>query len=436
MFKQQVRQLVRLAPEAHFEDLKEYQKRVLQAEVSAEACKGSMAQHLLNTCRAGTRYEQLIEKSRTEELRESIRNVLINEDGTTNVQELKAAAYKTTRSIYGVVMLGLMPVVGVALIGFTISWNTLHLNLPRLLFALLQAATVMYQFAFGLIAVCIWDANQFYAYTDFALCAVAPFADWYWFRQYSINGVLSPPEITTYCLLVAYMLARSWSMTVKPRSSRRSTVEADGNRTMERLDVVWVTRSASLVSEILPDVNSIWCRLVSLWGLKHATSVCRFSVYVTDPNPAARQVLARELSNTLLYQNGFVHFGRPDIGAIIENHSIDMICNHRSSNTLLAYVGSQELSTDIHECKLFNDMKISITGNKKHQMDFVSENYGGVKPKSLVSEVGFSVKDGVVEIEDAENNQSTLSTRRTLIYGGDFQRSSVRQIRAVKRPSL
>jgi len=232
----------------------------------------------------------------------------------------------------------------------------------------------------------VWNANSFFAYTDAAACLLAPFADWYWMTQYMSNGVLQAPEITTYCFLAAYMTIRAWSMTVKPHNTRSwraaSGMEVGGvTSTMERLEVVWVTRSSSLVSEILPDVNAVWEELVASWGLEHAKSVCRFNVFVTDRNEQALRTLMHELAGTSLFQNGFVHFGRPDIGRMIEDHSIETITTRKSSYTLLTYVGSIELAREIHECKLFNDMKIAITGNKKHQMEFVSESYGGVKAK-------------------------------------------------------
>jgi hypothetical protein len=33
----------------------------------------------------------------------------------------------------------------------------------------------------------------------------------------------------------------------------------------------------------------------------------------------------------------------------------------------------------LHQCKISNDMLTAITGNKRHQMEFVSESYGGIK---------------------------------------------------------
>jgi len=456
LFKQHVRQLLRLAPDAYSRDLKELQARVELVESAEEVShKGSMVRQIVEGCRIGLGcskpYESLHRRSRTDSLRDSIQTTVMyreeNCDSLSarelrrNLKEFKKAAFQTTRSFYGVVLLGIMPVMGVGLIGFTISWNTVNVEIPNGWFEFLQAWTVLFQLIYAIIAIFVWDADHFFAYTDVALCLVAPFADWYWLLQYQRNGVLSPADITTYCLLAVYMTARAWAMTVKPGTSkswRRTGMEHGGgaSSTMERLDVAWVTRSCCLVSKILPDVNVIWEELVASWGLEKAGSVCRFHVYVTDPDERAVRLLKRELSDTAMYKNGMVRFGRPDIGQIIENHSVEMICTRRSSHSLLAYVGSPELAREIHECKLFNDMKVAITGNKKHQMEFVSESYGGVKAKRsaavpagdlnnkrdkdvIAALSGESDADEVEEIVGNRMKVFNLSKRRTTSYGSD-----------------
>jgi hypothetical protein len=61
------------------------------------------------------------------------------------------------------------------------------------------------------------------------------------------NGYLIPTDLTCFCLLTGYMTARVWSMTVRPRrTSWQNSIDSDGVRTMERLEIVWVARSASV----------------------------------------------------------------------------------------------------------------------------------------------------------------------------------------------
>lgn len=70
---------------------------------------------------------------------------------------------------------------------------------------------------------------------------------------------------------------------------------------------------------------------------------------------------------------------RPDLKEIIENHTLDLIATRRSSCSVLSFCGSPELSQKLHHFKISNDMLAVMTGNRKHQMEYVSESYGGVK---------------------------------------------------------
>lgn len=101
----------------------------------------------------------------------------------------------------------------------------------------------------------------------------------------------------------------------------------------------------------------------------------------------ARHILKRELRGTPLYESGSVYFGRPDFGLLIEEHTINLVSSCRTSNSLLAYVGSPELAREIHSLKISNDIVTTITGNKRHQIEFVSENYGNAKPKTRLEPV-------------------------------------------------
>jgi hypothetical protein len=60
----------------------------------------------------------------------------------------------------------------------------------------------------------------------------------------------------------------------------------------------------------------------------------------------------------------------------IENHTSDSDCPRRSSCSVLAFVGSPELSLSLHQHKISNDMLTAITGNKRYQMEYVSESDG------------------------------------------------------------
>jgi predicted ferric reductase len=434
IFKQHVRQLMRLQPEAHFQSLHDHRRKMMEVEIAEESRKGSIAKQLVGSCHNSKdnkhgKYVHLEHETRNESVRMSIRNTItrrqelkLDESSSElreNTRDMKQAAFNATRSIYGVVLLAGLPVIGIALLSLTLSWNTIDIELYDGMVETLQALTVFFQFCFAVVALFVWDGNQFFGYVDVVICMVTPVADAYWFYQYENNGFLSPSELTLSCLLTGYMTARVWSMTVRPRHrSWQTSVDSDGVRTLERLDVVWVARSASLVSEILPDINAIWETLVAAWGEENARSVCRISVYVTDKDPEAREALKNEIHDLSLFQNGSVHFVRPDFGRIIEDHSLDLICKRRNSYSLLAFCGSPRLAQELHHCKISNDMLTAITGNKKHQMEFVSESYGGVKKES--KKTGSASKGD----KTTTTAKDTGTTRRITAYGRDSKRLS------------
>ncbi|CAB9516820.1 oxidase homolog protein [Seminavis robusta] len=384
LFKQHVRQLLKLDPATYLRVLEEQQDKMIQVQRALQPRKGSLASKLSHPC--SQRHQQ--EKA---SLSDSIRDVFAKHSELRrwgelrrNMKDIRKKTSEATRSIYCTVILSIMPVFGVSLLGLTISWNTVNFDLRFGMIETLEALTALFQLLFALVAIFIWDSNHIFAYVDTVLCVVSPFADWYWFLVYSENGTLSATEILLYCLLTGYMTVRLWDMTVKPRyTSWRTYAADDGFNALEKLHMVWVTRSASLVSQVLPDVDQIWRKLVSQWGEENARTVCQISVYVTEKDTVQCQLLMNELAETRLGE--FIHFERPDFGSLIEDHSLDLISSRPKSTSVLAFCGSPELSAEIHHEKISNDMLLAITGSKQHQMEFVSESYGGSKPNKATT---------------------------------------------------
>jgi hypothetical protein len=297
-----------------------------------------------------------------------------------NRKEMEKAAFSATRSIYGVVMLAALSVLGVVLIASTVSWNSNSFGIRNGMVTFLQVSTVLFQTSFAAATFFLWDGGQLLALIDTVFCVVAPFADLIWFKQYETSSVLTETNVARYCILIGYMTARFWSTTVKPRHrSWKKATHNDGVSSLERLELVWICRSTALASELLPIMNETWSALVDCWGEENARNACRLQIYITDKDEAANEQLRRDMESTAVYQSAAIHFGRPDLEKIIENHTLDLIATRRSSCSVLAFCGSPELSLSLHQHKISNDMLTAITGNKRHQMEYVSESYGGVK---------------------------------------------------------
>ena len=335
------------------------------------------------------------------------------------MRDMKKAAFVATRSIYGVVLLSSLPVLGIAILGMTISWNTCTFELRYGMIESLCALAIVFQACFAFVAFFVWDGTQFLAFIDAAVSIIAPFADWYWHIQFGKSEQLEPHDLALVCLLIGYMTARLWSMVVRPRhqSWRKNVLQRDGfGDTLDRFEMVWVTRSASLVSKIMPEIHVLWDTLVSEWGRENALKVCRISIHVTDADNEACGLLKQEFQHLDLYKCGAVHFGRPDFSRVIEDHTLDMITTRTKSYSLLAFCGSAELAKELHHDKISNDMLAAITGNKQHQMEFVSESYGGCKKEKKLKPIS-SDEDGE-DIPRRQNSTVTvLSTRKSVTYG-------------------
>lgn len=373
LFRQHVRQLIHLDPQAHIVNLTSHQEKVMKVELAAQEHKGPLASKFVKWCfglNAVTNRRDFVKES-------IVRSFNLGTDRAT----MKKAAFLATRSIYGVVLLSFLTIFGVALIGWTISWNSLDGGIYFRMTTFLELLTVLFEITFTAVAIFLWDANRLAAYTDVAISLVAPLSDLYWFQQYNSTGTLTGRGMVLYTAIIGYMTIRLWSATVKPRHcSWRTIARNDGLSMLERLDIVWVTRSASQVSEILPDINNVWDRLVSRWGNDRAEQVCRIAVYVTDSDKSSTDLLRLEIRDNSLNRKGWIRFERPDFHKIIEDYSLDLISTRRNSYSLLAFCGSPSLGQIINEHKISNDMVVAMTGNKKHQMEFVTESYGGVSP--------------------------------------------------------
>ena len=376
LLKHHVQKLLQFEPTKYLQGLEELESKIQLVELAMEEQKGSLADRAISTCILDRSPRRVRKDQLSDSILEGIKlqdSLESQRDLEQNMAKMKKQAYLATRSLYGTVLLGMTPVLGVALLGLTISWNIMPINHYPVMFEVLQAFTCLFQFIYFLVSIFIWDATTILTYIDAVLCVIAPLADVYWFQAYRDNRALNSFETNLFCLLIGYMTFRLWIRAVQPNhKSWKNHVKSHASvSTWDRLEVVWTTRSASQVSNVLPDLLKIWNSLVDAWGHENARKVCRISIYVTDTDPTACELLPSR-DNTL-----DISFSRLDIPLKIESHTMDMIMNRQCSYSLLAFCGSDRLAREILYHKISNDMITAITGNKKHQMEFVSESYGG-----------------------------------------------------------
>ncbi|CAJ1961984.1 unnamed protein product [Cylindrotheca closterium] len=449
LFKEHVQKMLSLDPKRYLQELERRKIRLNRVQFEMDKRKGSFAQKVVVSCRS----KQKLVMSKQEQLEASIREDLIRHDGLSNLSDIRSnmarlrkKAGQSTRSLYGIVLLCFSPVFGVVVLGLTISWNTTEVDLAPEMFVALEVMTVLFQTVFGFVSVCVWDCTSIYNYIDLVFCAVAFLFDWYWFIVYEIRGAkLSPDEIILASLFHGYMTLRLWSRAVSPRHKTwKKHVDAyaaaagSAAANLNCLEMIWTTRSASQASKILPDIISHYHELVAAWGYQNAPKVCHVSIHVTDPDATACALLDKEFGGS----RGLIKitYGRLDIPRWIQDHTLRMIDSEsKRSYSLLAFCGSPELAHEMHQSKISNDMITAITGNKKHQMEFVSESYGGPPSKSKNK---LDVKAQTRPDDENNEQQFGLNTRSDVRYDNkspnDFvydKRNTSMQNSTTSRPS-
>jgi hypothetical protein len=424
LLNEHVHQLVHLDPNSRRGELLDHQKRVRQLELAEYNRKKSIAIKVKSWYNG-----RAVNKTKKDTLSQSIHKRLdvleaLNtiegqqqgkdfvKDLEINRKNMREAAFATTLSIYGVVMLAALSVVGIMLIALTISWNNNNgFGIRNEMVTFLEVSTVLFQMSFAVAAFFLWDGGQLLALVDTVFCVVAPFADLFWFKEYESTSELTEANVARYCILIGYMTARIWSTTVKPRhrSWKKATLN-NGVSSLEQLKLVWICRSTALASELLPIMMETWDVLVDFWGEENARAACFLDIYITDKDEAANEQLRREMEHTAVYQSGAIHFGRPKLEKIIEDHTLNLIATRRSSCSVLAFCGSPDLSLRLHQHKISNDMLTAITGNKRHQMEYVSDSYGGAKkskPKQQPKDQGNECATDQSSVQSSVHSMAT-----------------------------
>jgi hypothetical protein len=420
LFNQHIQQLLRLHPESHLLEMQQQQAKIDRIEKAVQSRKSPIGKKAARAVCGLSRPPIDQHASKNDTLKASIQSGLsqleqsfsaigsrsqlersfsqrsfsvLNDSRSSffdNKSEcpirqsqsaMKKAAFQATRSIYGVVMLCMFTVLGVLLLAVTISLCGKK-TVSQGAFSFLGAFTVVFQACYALVALFMWEGSSFLAVLDGFVICIVPFADWYFYCQYLANEEFTDKNIFRSSILLGYMLARTWGQSVRPRHrSWKTSVQPSGITPLDRLELVWISRSAALVSELLPIISNKYQKLVKAWGEENAHAVCVISIYVTDKDQTEIKALKASLAAGFPFLSVDIKFQRPNLPNIIERHTQNVICTRKYSSSVLAFCGSPSLATSLHQAKIHNDMLTSITGNKRHQIEFVCEAYGGENKK-------------------------------------------------------
>jgi len=319
-------------------------------------------------------------------------NYLSWDDVKANEKKMHKLSKKASGLIYAKILEALLTLMSVVSLGLTLSWNLLpdavsfkfayhpvNLLYPGMI-SFLMYYTVINHALFTAFALFFQNLNKIIAYVDLVVGLIIPFADWYLINLYQGNGKLTRTEVLCFGLLTGYVTLRWWMSMVRPHSTSIVALSKEDNLTyLESLDIIWVTRSAKLVSDIGPDIEELWQTMLKDWGRESTEAVGPITIYVTDKEESANAELREVMKDSDLMKSGSIHFGRPNFGKIIEDHSIRLANTKDFSYSFLAFCGSPKLSSQLTNLKISNDLLKNILGFKRHNMEYHSESYGGVK---------------------------------------------------------
>ena len=147
---------------------------------------------------------------------------------------------------------------------------------------------------------------------------------------------------------------------------------------IQNFHFLWIVRSSSLVSKLLPEIIKIWDNLLKKWDEDQILKYCTISIYVTDKDAERVADLKAQFINTVAIRNGWIQYSRPDLQETFDTCAAERINDQFSySKTLVTFCGSPAMSKRLHKTLLHTDRASLISDNIGHyECDFRSESYG------------------------------------------------------------
>ena len=329
------------------------------------------------------------------------------------MDQLRRGAYL---HVYTYVLMFFGTIVGVAVLGISISWNLLTFEPYDPMKRILSFSSLIFQSFFLVLTITIQDRVSMWIYLDFAILILTGLADWNFFAR-SSWGRFGSVDLFIFIILTGYMVLRFWTtmLRLKYNPVKSAHKRRNGFEVMDKVHLVWTTRSPTLVSQMFPDLEKIWNTLVEKFGEDFARLICDISIYCTSNDDNAIDDLEYELEETSLYKMGALKFERPNFPTILDQHTTERMLNKMSlaaSRTLVAFCGSPALGSFVKEVKIRNDLGMFIAGVDNHVTDLVIESYGGTKRKEVKKNK--KEEDLVQDAERVENVEGKKDFRAKL----------------------
>jgi hypothetical protein len=359
--KQRAHQLLRMCHKARASDMERQLRSVRVRILELPSRKKSIAECVIRSC--GNRKsgylkleETLGDPVKRSYLSASHPSHATREDLMTFAMPTHRRINQTKHQICLTVLLVFLAILGFSLLEMLVSWSALgnHDGTDGAVREILYA-TLVFHACFAVFALCVWevDGRELPACYDVVATYVALLMDWFILLQHFRSGSLHRCLLIPFCILTGYMSMRTWLMATMHRTKSEVGDTFTNSQQPESFEVIWMTDSASLVSDVLADLEVVWKRLIDTGN---ETLACNISVYLTDKDGEARAILESEISASLLGRKKSIHFCRPKFSAILECHITKMIATRQQSQTLINCRGIQSLIQEVSRCKIWNDL--------------------------------------------------------------------------------
>ena len=280
----------------------------------------------------------------------------------------------------------------VALIGMTVSWNSLPFTASQEMMTSIYVICIVIQSAFTVFALFIWPSDSLWTLVDLGVVCATPIADLYLFREYERAQHWQRNQVVFFGLLSAFMAVRFWVSATGGQPNRRSVYSSE-RPAIPHFHLIWVTKSKTFISVILAEMQKYWDRLErrqqqqQQHGSDFVKRHCCLSIYCTDTTANDPEESMIPEQTHVGAPNTRVFLGRPDFQKILTESGTDLAQERAVSRTLIAFFGSSQVSQVVAQHSTLLDVASAIILSSDYYddaafatttttVDFYAETYG------------------------------------------------------------
>jgi hypothetical protein len=249
--------------------------------------------HLLESGTTTTQVDRV--SMYTSDLCESI-VITPKDQAQSNIQEL----VDLTNTIFGVLFMALLPILGFTWVCLSLSSITGDIRLYICLLPFMEVFVVLFQTCF--VVTAFFNRNKTTVDTsqaDLLLCFFSVALDGIWQTDRHSKTIMSSSNLLAYSLCMGYMAIRGFALAEQCQCSwMQSEIKI-----IDRLEIIWTCESAQLVSNALAEINEIYEKQ---WSNEISAGMCRLTIQLTDQNLDARRKLERDMRHLCIFKMGYL----------------------------------------------------------------------------------------------------------------------------------